>query len=433
MIRTLLSRFNNSPFYKSVAWVAGGTAAAQAIAILTTPIVTRLYTPGDYGVFAVFTAILGVMQPVGTLTYATAIPLAQSEGLAQDLLKLCFSIVLALSLALALVILLFGPFIAAQFGMPQATSYLWLLPLCLLGSGCYEALSSWALREKRFRLISTTQMSQGASSATVKIGLGWLGVQPLGLLLGLLATSTAGCVSIFGQLLREQPHTVRDVSCRGICTAAKRFRAFPLFRSWSKLLLGFNARLPMFFIAAMFDPVIAGLFGLANATVDLPMSLIGQSVARVYYAEIARFGKSRPDKILQLSLSIMKKTALLGALASAVIMIAGPWLFRVVFGAQWSDAGNCARWLSIVIVLRLVSSPIMHCFDVLEMQGVQLLINVARAVAIVAAFWVSTMLGVSSIGAIGFYATSLAGYHILLIIGVVHVLKKQVRLMEGRA
>lgn len=432
MIRTLLSRFNNSPFYKSVAWVAGGTAVAQAITILTTPIVTRLYTPGDYGVFAVFTAILGVIQPIGTLTYATAIPLARSENLAHDLLKLCFTIVLALSLSFALVILLFGPFIAAQFGMPQAASYRWLLPLCLLGVGCYEALSSWALREKRFRLISATQMSQGVSSAAVKIGLGWLGAQPLGLLLGLLATSTAGCVSIFGKLLREEPQAVRHVSCRGMWKAARRFRAFPLFRSWSKLLLGLNARLPVFFIAVMFDPVVAGLFGLANSMVNLPMSLVGRSVSSVYYAEIARFGKSRPDKILKLSLSIMKRMAIVGILASAVIMIGGPWLFRVTFGAEWGDAGNYARWLSIVIVLRLVSSPIMHCFDVLEMQGVQLLINVARGIAILAAFLASKMLEVSAIVAVGFYATGLAGFHILLIIGVLHLMKKQVRPPTGK-
>ncbi|MHB0960795.1 MAG: oligosaccharide flippase family protein [Pirellulaceae bacterium] len=431
MIRIILSRFNNSPFYKSVAWVAGGTAVAQAITIFTTPVVTRLYTPSDYGVFAVFTAILGVMQPVATLTYAMAIPLAESDNLAHNLVKLCFTIVLTISMLLALVVLLFGPTIAAQFGVAQAASYLWLLPPCLLGTGCYEALSSWAVREKRFRLISGTQMSQGVSSATVKISLGWLGIQPLGLLLGLLATSTAGCVSIFWKMLREQPQAAKHISCREMRDAASRFRAFPLFRSWSRLLLGVNVRLPIFFIAAMFDPVVAGLFGLANTMVDLPLSLVGQSVSRVYFAEIARIGKSRPDKILNLSVSIMKNMSLVGVLIAPVIMIAGPWLFGMAFGVEWGKAGVYARWLSILIVFRLVASPIMHCFDVLEMQGVQLLINIARAVTIAVTFLVSTLLGFSAITTIAMYATSLAAFNILLIAAVLWLLKKQVLLMEG--
>ena len=145
-ISPLIERFNKSKFYKSVAWVAGGMAVAQAIAILSAPIVTRLYTPSDYGVFAVFVAILGVLQPVSTLTYSMAIPLAQDNSLAHDVLKICLLVTLAISLFLALVIFTAGPFIAVYFSIQHAVRYLWLLPICLFGVGLYETLSSWAVR-----------------------------------------------------------------------------------------------------------------------------------------------------------------------------------------------------------------------------------------------------------------------------------------------
>jgi O-antigen/teichoic acid export membrane protein len=424
------SQLHKSPFYRSVAWVAGGTAAAQAITVLSTPVVTRLYTPADYGVFAVCTAILGVIQPLATLTYAMAIPLADNGALARNLLKLCLAITLTTSLLMALVTLLFGEYIAAYFGIPLVEPYLWILPVCLFGAGCYESLSSWAVREKRFRLISATQVSQGVTSAAVKIGLGLIGVQPLGLLLGLLASNSAGSSSLFRKLLQEEPEVMKRFSWNEVAAAARRFRDFPLYRSWSRLILGFNVRLPVFLIAAAFDPVVAGLFGLANSMVDLPMTLVGNSVSKVFYSEIARYGKGRPDKILALSLSIMKKMSALGILAAAALMIAGPWMFALVFGVEWSEAGVYARWLSIGIMLRFVAAPVMHCLDVLEMQRTQLVINIARTATIVAAFLLARFWGYSPVHTIGLYAIVLALFYASVIVGVVWLLKRRVVLME---
>jgi O-antigen/teichoic acid export membrane protein len=432
MIRTLISRFNKSSFYSSVAWVAGGTAVAQAVTILTTPVITRIYTPSDYGVLAVFTAILGVMQPISTLTYATAIPLAEDDRLAHNVLKLCLTIAVVFSLALAGMMLAFGHAFVSVFAVPQAAPYLWLLSLCLLGSGCYDALSSWAVRKKHFRLVSATQLSQGVSSAGVKIALGWLGFRPLGLLLGLLASSAAGCGSILRKLLREEPQVASQFSYSEIRDAAVRFRSFPLFRSWSKLLLGLNVRLPVFFIAAMFDSTVAGLFGLANSMVNLPMVLVGGAVARVYYAEIASFGKSRPNKILTLTLSVIRRMSVPGIIAVSIIMLAGPWMFSAFFGPEWREAGVYARWLSLVIVLRFLSSPVMHCFDVLEMQGVQLFINIARTVLILVVFLVGKLLNLTAVNAIGLYAVGLALFHGAMIMAVLALLRRQVKLMETR-
>jgi O-antigen/teichoic acid export membrane protein len=67
-------------------------------------------------------------------------------------------------------------------------------------------------------------------------------------------------------------------------------------------------------MASFFGIKAAGLFGLAHSMINMPMNLIGTSVAQVYYAEIAQYGKARPDKILQLSWSIVKKMFLIGLL-----------------------------------------------------------------------------------------------------------------------
>ena len=47
-------------FGRGVAVLAGGTAFGQALAIIASPILTRLYGPEDFGVLAVYTSIIGI-------------------------------------------------------------------------------------------------------------------------------------------------------------------------------------------------------------------------------------------------------------------------------------------------------------------------------------------------------------------------------------
>jgi O-antigen/teichoic acid export membrane protein len=421
---TLAKQVNDgSAFYKSVAWVAGGTATAQVISILSTPVITRLYTPLDYGVLTVFMAILGIVSPIATLTYATAINVSEDEDLAYDVLRLCFVITSALCLISALAVLLFGATILARFSAPEAAPYLWILPLCVLSSGFYEALVSWALRKKRFRTIAGTTLSRGLAMTGTKIGLGWLGIRPLGLVLGFLASQVAGCFSIMHQLMHEEPRLLVHTSWIRIWHAAKRFSRFPLYRAWSKFLLGLDHQLPVFFISAYFGGEVVGLFGLANALVSMPMALIGNSVAQVYYAEIARFGKSRPDKIYNLTISVMKKTALMGVPLMAGILIIGPWLAATVLGPQWRGAGVFAGLLALSVVVKFVCSPVMQCFDVFEMQIGPLAINVVRLLLIFLCFYGGRSLHTTPSISIAIYSVVLALFYAFLILAVVWLLR----------
>lgn len=401
---TQIERFSKSPFFKNVVLLAGGTAGAQAITILSAPVTTRLYTPADFGVLTVFAAVIGIIGQLSTLRYSVTIPIAEDEDLADNVLKLCFLITLSLSFLFGAGVLLFGDYFASKFSAAHAAPYLWLLPVCLLGAGLYEALSSWAVRRKYFKVIARTKLSQGVSSSGIKIGLGWIGIRPLGLLLGLLATHVAGSGSLFLKLIKEKPSFFRSISWEGIGFAAKRFSRFPLLQSWSRLLLSLGAQLPAIFMATFYGAEVVGLFGLANGMVNMPMNLLGTSVAQVYYAEIAKYGKSRPDKILKLSISIIKKMFFVGIIPMGAIMVAGPWMFGFVFGAEWHDAGVYARFLSFLILGRFVSAPIMHCLDVLEMQSLQLFLNIFRILLIISIFMICNTFELSAILTIFYYS-----------------------------
>src|SRR5690606_29477155 len=97
----------NSPksnFARSVSILVGGTAGAQLITIAATPLLTRLYTPNDFGVLAVYMSVLALFTVVASLRYELAIPLPESDDDAIHIVVLCLFITLLMTV-LSLIII----------------------------------------------------------------------------------------------------------------------------------------------------------------------------------------------------------------------------------------------------------------------------------------------------------------------------------------
>lgn len=420
-------KLKNNIFFQNIVIVAGGNVTAKLIGIIAAPIITRLYTPEDYGIFSIFLSVVGVVGSLATLRYSVTIPIAKEEKLADNILKLCFLITLSLSIAWFISIALFGKFFTVQFSAEQLQPYLWLLPVVFLGKGIYEALNNWAVRTRKFRLITRTKVSQGVSSSGIKIGLGALGVTPLGLFLGHIAQEAAGVTSLFSKLVQLKPSFLKSFNWSEIKYAAKRYKKFPLVQSWSQLLLALGAQLPVLLIGTFYGVEVVGVFGLAQNMINMPMDLIGQSVAQVYYAEISKYGKNNPEKIYKLSVSIIKKLFWIGLIPVGVLVAFGPLVFKLVFGPEWLDAGVYARFLSILILTRFISSPIANIFNVYEKQSLQLTLNIIRVVLVFTAFYASNFLKLSVLNSIGTYSILMTVYYAFLPIIVLRVVKKNIK------
>ena len=82
MIRKILPK---GEFSRNVLTLMTGTSIAQAIPIAISPILTRIYTPEDFGVFALYMAIATVVSVIATGRYETAIMLPKKDSEAINL------------------------------------------------------------------------------------------------------------------------------------------------------------------------------------------------------------------------------------------------------------------------------------------------------------------------------------------------------------
>ena len=386
---TLRRLLPKNAFARGVSVLVGGTAGAQLLTVLVAPLLTRLYTPDDYGLVAVYGGLLGLIGVISSLRYELAIPLPEDDLGAAQVAALCLLIVLGFTLLTAVLVLFYGAPIATLLGVPTLAGYLWLLPVGVLLGGAYSVFNYWSIRTKRFSTIATTRLRQALVSVVIQLAAFKAGV--LGLLLAAVAGQSVGTGTL-GRHSLANP-AFKEVTWRGVCGAARRYRRFPVFSTWEGLFNTAGLQLPPLMFAALFGPAAAGLYALANRVLNLPMSLIGGAIGQVFFANAAE--AQRAGQLGPLVAQLHAKLAHIGLPPALLLILLGPDLFGLVFGPAWGQAGEFARWMAPWLYLVFVSSPLSTLFAVLEhqKQGLtfQVILLVARIGAILTGAWIGDL------------------------------------------
>lgn len=405
-------------FTRSVSLLAAGTAGGQAFALLAAPLLTRIYSPADFGHLQVYVSIMSFAMLTSTWRYELAIPLPdKDEGAAEVLaVTLCVLVIMVLAYAGAVWWIgghatLPGPFAALQ-------PYLWMIPIAILGGGAYQAISYWSLRQKNYAQVAGTRLTQVASQIVVQLAAGGLfSAGVMGLLLGDTIGRINGCASLARLAWRRHHEIFRRVRLVGMRGVASHYRHFPLISTVSGLVNTAGFAVPVLLIADFYGAQVLGWFALVSRLLAAPATLVGQAISQVYMSEAARGLHSDPRALQRLFLDTLRRLAWLGAVPCALFVIAAPPLFAFVFGEEWREAGHYARLLAVMYYMSLVAGPLMPTLSVLEKQGWQLLWDAGRLALTTGAIWLAFRWGWSARGAISIYGAAMfAAYagHVLL-------------------
>lgn len=419
LLERLLRHLPVNRFTRSVAVLAGGTALAHGVALLAAPLLTRLYTPEDFGLLAVYAALLSLVTVVACWRYELAIPLAEDDQTASHLLALAVLITGAMSAATALVLWLWGDAIADLVGSPGIRPYLWLVPAGLLGAGLNQALTGWAVHAQAFGLIARTKVNQRISQTVLQLLMGAAHLTPLGLLVGDAAGRAGGSMTLATFIWRRQRRTLAAVRYADLVRAADRFRRFPMLSSLSALLNSAGLQMPPLLLAVMYGPGVAGELALGYRAVQAPMMLVGHSVSQVYYAEASRLGREDPAALQRLFLRMTGRLLLVGAIPAGVLTIGGAPLFAWIFGENWREAGVFVQLLSLPFLADFAVFPVSATLTALQRQDWQLGWDAGRLALVIGSLALPGYLGMTARGAVLLYGLALlTGYCSLWILSL---------------
>lgn len=366
LIKQLIGeKLPNSNFLRGVSILAGGNAAGQLIAIIAAPLLTRLYTPEDFGALAVYMSITTILGVVVCMRFELAIPLqSQNNGVINaTLLAVVCAALFSTILASALIFYL-EP-IAVFFQLAETPHFLWLLPLATFLIGMFNALSMWCVSQKHYSTVSTARIYQVLLSITTQLALSAFGA--IGLVGGQLISQLTGA-SLLHRKYRKNNRS-KGITGRSLLKVAKQNWRLPIFSSWAILLNRSSTQLPALMFAALFGPSIAGMYALAIRVVNTPGNMVGSAIQKVFLstgAEAKRSGNlgSIFSKMLNQSIRLIGPCAIYG-------FIVAPDIFTLGFGEDWTTAGKFAQFLVIVCFFQLTVSPLMSVYIILKKQHLE--------------------------------------------------------------
>lgn len=415
-----------SEFAKNVAWISGGTAFVQFLAIAFSPLLTRLYTPADFGVFTLYNSFLSILLIISTLKYENAIPITNNkiEGLA---VGLCAFITLSINALLFFVIFfIFSENILGMFDALSLNKYVLLIPLGILLAGTYNILLQWALKEKQFKSITKTKISQGLGMNVTQVSIGYFQPSGLGLILGNIIGKSAGIITLFKKLKYEEKSFFKMLSLKKIKWAFRRYRKFPIVNMPAQILSSGGLELPVFLISGLYGATVIGQFGLAHMVVSIPITLIGTAIGDVFYAEAATNGRKDPKNLLKLAKKLFKKLLIFGSIPTLILLIFGPFLFQLVFGNQWKTAGEFAQIIALLGLVRMVFTPITHVFVVFEKLGLSFALNTFRVFVILSSFGIANYFDFNYFNAVKLYVAGVSVFYLLNYFFAIQLIKNRI-------
>ena len=395
-----------SRFLHGVVMLAGGTALGQALAILASPIITRLYSPEDLGVLSIFVSILSVLAVIATLRYELAIPLPKDDERAGELLFVSLIAALIVPLLAAALLGFLGDRLVSWTNTPDLRRFLWLIPVGLLASGLHQALLYWAIRKRAYSRLARTRLARSASTTIVQVGLGLTSIGAIGLVLGEVVGRLSGTLTLARLALSPGETRARWTTLRGTFDAAIAHYRFPLLSSGSAILNAAGLHLPPVMLAVGYGPHIAGLFALAQRVIDAPTRMVGTAVADVYIAEAATLARTDPKRLRWLFAATSTRLALSGGIPIAAGGLASPWIFGLVFGSGWREAGVYVQLLSLYYASRFVVVPLSQTLNILNRQDLQFLWDTMRLLLAAASLLGGAWLGWPATMTIGLFGVA---------------------------
>jgi O-antigen/teichoic acid export membrane protein len=363
---------------------------------VSSPLLTRLFSPDDFGVLAVFTSISILWSTVTTLRYEYAIPLPKDSQMAADLF-VAGALILGVQVVVGFVLtFMFGPDLCRALNVPGLTPWIWLLPFSVLLSDTYGLLYMWGLRQRAYRAIATTKVTQSVWRTVIQCGLGLLGVQPAGLLLGQMAGSAGGITTLWRLAARTGNGAFSRVRLATARRAARRYVRFATYGTASGLVSGISRQMIPLAFAFLFGATVAGMFGLTQRVLAMPVQLLSVAISEAYLGVAPAMLRERPDDLRRLFWKLTTRLFLIGILPTVLVVAAGPWLFSTIFGQTWYAAGQYARFLAPAILMDFIVYPISQTANIFERQDLQSVADFTCLGMLIAVFALASSLGWSA-------------------------------------
>lgn len=380
----LRRRLAKHVFIRHVLTLMTGTAVAQVLPMVTTPVITRLFTDQEYGSWAVVMSVASAIIPIAALRYDLAILLPADDTRAKQLVRLTSWINAATAIVTTLLMIPLAPTVAALFKLdPGASAWLYAVGIIVWAFGQMGIYTYWLTRKQQYPLISKNKIYQSISVAGTQVGLGFARVGVFGLVLGTLVGQLAALANLFfrGGIPERVPVRREDVA-----SLLREYKKMPLLNGPNAIIDSVRLQGINLMIGVLASTAVLGQFSAAWALVQAPAALISSALAQVFFQKLS---VTRPGDMLPLVRKTLATTMAVAAVPFALIYLLSPPLLPIFLGGgdKWVQASLFASALTPWLYMNFSTSPISNLFVVAQRQEILLAFAVVYMAVPLAIIW----------------------------------------------
>lgn len=380
----VLDKFLGIPLFRNALKLSLSSVFTIGSSIAVTPILSRLFSPEEYGEWGVFSSVVVIVDCVICLSYENAIVKSQSIKELSSIICLCSVTSIILSI-LTTVAFYTGKLLEIPFFVNFPCVGLLFIAL-LLGGG--KTISSFVSnRLGLYNSLSLGGAIMGGSQALNRVVFGLVNIKP-GLILGNLLATLLSTLYLFKELkIKSKKNLYDGVSYGKIKSVAIKYRKFPLYDAPSQLISFTLANIIIIILSLYFSMDEIGSFSMVSQLVLIPVTVLGISMQTVYLKELSNVQYIK-DEIRGLTSKVIGVCFPLSCIPTLFLILGGD-LFLVYFlGEDWALTSKMSFCVSIFSIPIILSEPLLPIFKILDKQDVLFKLNVLNLLLTIVSLYI---------------------------------------------
>lgn len=371
-----LRRINNQ-FYQNVFKLSLGTSISQLLLVLSTPIISRIYSPEDYGLQGLILSYTGLFSIAASLGLEVSIVSQENKENADRILLICLLLNFFVAILGGFAIRIFISTDILSYGeLPSWSSIPASIIIWAIGS--FMALRYWAIRNDYYKTISESLVTQGIGRAITPIIYGVFRNNWLGLLFGEIVGRLLGILKIMKLAIGDLEHVLKTSALLDYYETIRVNWKFIILGLPSSVINSLYSLLPVPFISMIFGNEMSGQFLLVQNILAIPSSLVSSSVADAFHSRLSKEKKANLQSGNFLLIKTVRGLTLLAILIFVPIAVISPFIFENIFGNKWKQAGMMMPYIAMLSMFAFVVSPLSRAIFVYNKQEYKIYVDLFR-------------------------------------------------------
>lgn len=332
---------------KGVSWIGALRIATRGMSFVRTAIIARLLNPSQFGLFAIATLILTLIE---TLT-ETGINsfLVQEKADIKKYINSAWMVSIVRGTIIAAVIVIFAPFVVNFFNSPESYPLLLLVSIVPFVRGFINPAVVIFTKDLNFHKEFYYRTSIFFVESVISIVLVFIFNSPAGLVWGLIGGAIHEViVSHFLLPIRPafsyQVSVVKKVISRGKWLTAAGIFDY-LFYNGDNIVVG-----------RMLGKSALGLYDMTYRISLLPITEVGDVAARVMFPVFTKFSEDK-KRLLRAYVKVTLFIAAVTIPIGCILFFFPKEIILLVLGDKWLEAAPVLQVLTVFGVIRSITNP----------------------------------------------------------------------------